>query len=247
MRDSGSWEFATVFDKVPSLEKKITWNGNPLFYRTGTSDVSVIHAILLKKGKRSEYYLDTKNYNPSIILDIGGNIGVTAIYYASLYPKSKIYTIEPVPDNYRLLLKNIAPYKNIVPFNFALGAKNGTFPLYYSNDISNQGGYSLYTGREQVSNQTAHIVQVKDIKEFIQEHALNNIDIVKIDTEGAEYDILTAIPSNIIENIKWIIGELHSNKDEELIQYLTHWFQIYSGKGKYGTICPLYANNKNNL
>ena len=67
------------------------WNGNKVYYRTGSSDMSLIYEILLKSKYKSEYFFP-KQINPKVILDIGGNIGVASIYLASIFPEATIYT-----------------------------------------------------------------------------------------------------------------------------------------------------------
>ena len=44
--------------------------------------------------------------------------------------------------------------------------------------------------------------------------------MIKIDTEGAEYDILTGLEEKILQESDWITGELHGNRDFELLNYL---------------------------
>ena len=71
---------------------------------------------------KSEYFFP-KELNPKVIFDIGGNIGITAIYLASLFPKAKIYTFEPLPDNFEILQINIQQYQNIEAFNIIFCCK----------------------------------------------------------------------------------------------------------------------------
>ena len=76
---SGSYKFMRDRkNKTHSLEKYI-WNNKPIYYRTSTSDMIIIYEILLKSGYESEYWLPTE-IEPEVILDIGGNIGITSIY-----------------------------------------------------------------------------------------------------------------------------------------------------------------------
>jgi hypothetical protein len=51
--------------------------------------MTLIYEILLKPKYKSEYFFP-KVINPKVIFDIGGNIGITAVYMASLFPKAKI-------------------------------------------------------------------------------------------------------------------------------------------------------------
>ena len=55
---------------------------------------------------------------------------------------------------------------------------------------------------------------------MLKEIWISKIDLIKIDTEGAEYDILISINTELISEVRWITGELHGNKDFELLDYL---------------------------
>ena len=87
------------------------WNRKPIYYRPGTSDPDVIYNVLLKPGKKAEYWVPDV-VDPEVILDIGSNIGISAVYFASRYPKAGVYSFEPMPENFTLLSKNISAYRD---------------------------------------------------------------------------------------------------------------------------------------
>ncbi len=118
-------------------------NNKPVHYRTGSSDMRLIYEILLKKGRKADYWIP-KGINPKIILDIGANIGISAIYFAIRYPTAEIYAFEPMPDNYKLLEKNVREYENIKTFNVALGKEEGRFNIHNSDTDTNYGGASFH-------------------------------------------------------------------------------------------------------
>ena len=62
--------------------------------------------------------------------------------------------------------------------------------------------------------------KVRNINDVIQELNISAIDLMKIDTEGSEYDILSCLNDEILRSIFWITGELHGNRDFELLDYL---------------------------
>ena len=199
----------------------IIWNDKKVFYRTSTSDMILIYEILLKSKYKSEYFFPHK-LNPKIIFDIGGNIGITAIYLATIFPDAKIYTFEPLPDNFEILTKNIQKYDNIKAFNIGLGSKNGNFKVYLSDDSENFGGVSFFPDPTGNKSDSYISCEVKNINEMIEKLNIESIDLIKIDTEGAEHDILMAIHEKIIRNVSWITGELHGNQDFELLNYLNN-------------------------
>jgi len=217
------------------------WHDMKVWYRPGTTDPYLIYQILLKEGKKSEYFIQ-QDINPETILDIGGNIGITSLYFANRYPSAKIIAFEPVPSNFAVLSKNIAPYPNITGLPIALGKEKGILEMYCSDDPANNGGFSFFETGCDVGRKVS--VEVKEINGVLSEHNIKKIDLIKIDTEGAEYDILTSLDENILGSVKWIIGELHENKDFELLAYLSKWFDIGIKKSLGKRLCMFTARNK---
>jgi len=198
----------------------LNWNRKKIYYRTSSSDMTLIHEILLKSKFKREYYLP-KEIQPKVIFDIGGNIGITSVYLATIFPESKIYTFEPLKENFEILQKNASQYSNIEVFNIGLGSKNGRFKVYLSDDNENFGGVSFYSEVEGNLTESYAECDVKNINDFILEKEIKSVDLIKIDTEGAEYDILTSIKKELLTKTSWITGELHGNRDFELIDYLS--------------------------
>ena len=219
----------------------IIWNGKKVFYRSSSSDMILIYEILLQSKYKSEYFFPN-NLNPKIIFDIGGNIGITSIYLASIFPDAKIYTFEPLSDNFEILKKNILKYDNIEAFNIGLGSNNGSFKVYLGDDSENFGGVSFYP--DQIENKSdSHILcEVRNINEVIEELNIESIDLIKIDTEGAEHDILMALQEKILIDTSWITGELHGNQDFELLNYLNSLgFSISLNKEIDNRMCIFHA------
>lgn len=206
----------------------IRWQGMLLHYRPGSSDPWAIYNHLMKPRNRDEYApppqfaLDAQDV--TTVLDIGANVGITALYFSQLFPNAGIYAFEPAPDNFAVLEKNIANCKRIRGFNFALGAKDATLELFASDNPVNFGGYSLHAAGSDTAKRIW--TPVRKVSSVLAELSLSSVDVVKIDTEGAEYDILTAFPEAVLKGVKYIAGELHGNRDFALLDYLTPWFDI---------------------
>ena len=192
--------------------RSIKWNDREVYYRTSTSDMTLIYEILLKSKYKSEYFFP-EEIAPKVIFDIGGNIGVTSVYLASIFPDALIYVFEPLKDNFEILQKNAQNYSNIKAFNFGLGSQNGSFKVYLSDDSENFGGVSFFP-------EPYAECEVRNINDVISEYGIGSIELIKIDTEGAEFDILSSISDEIIRKTSWITGELHGNRDFELLNYL---------------------------
>ena len=211
----------------PSL-RSIDLQGMKLHYRPGSSDPWAIYNHLMKPPERDEYAPPREMPLPPgevrTVLDIGANVGITALYFSRIFPNAQIYAFEPAPDNFAVLSRNIANSKRIRGFNFGLGAQDAELELFHSDNPINFGGYSLHPAGSDTSKKLR--IQVRNVAAVLAELSLEKIDVVKIDTEGAEYDILTALPERILRTAKYITGELHGNKDFALLEYLSRWFDV---------------------
>lgn len=203
-------------------------DGADVHFRRGTSDVGIIYDVLLKPARKAEYWLP-EALQPEVILDIGGNIGVTSRYLAHRFPRARVHAFEPVPANLELLRENTAGNSRILVHPYALGPEDGTIALG-SPDPSgyNQGGYSAFATARGDSSISA---PVRSVRSALTEAAVGGVDVIKIDTEGAEYSILSAFPEALISGARWIYGELHSEgiaqrADFKVLDLLSNWFEI---------------------
>lgn len=183
--------------------------------------------------KNNEYILDKfiNNTNKHFI-DIGANCGVATIILAKQNPFSTIYSYEPDKNLFNILIKNIElnNLKNVKPYNIAI-SKSGIDKLLLTLHPNYSGGNTTYSDvntMESFFNQviTSYYVDCISIDEIITQNNINEVELLKIDCEGAEYDILynsVSLKNNIIKNM---VGEFHNlkynkleNTGEQLILY----------------------------
>ncbi|ACV24344.1 FkbM family methyltransferase [Methanocaldococcus fervens] len=126
---------------------------------------------------------------------MGANIGVATLYFKTLYPNSKIYAFEPVPETFELLKKNVGNLEGVEIFPYAVGSE-GEITISYSEagDVLSHKNGNL---KKNV------VVKSISIKKFIEENKINHIDILKLDIEGSEIEVLRDLKDNfnIIDNI----------------------------------------------
>lgn len=202
---------------------QVTYHGKPVHFREGTSDALVIYEILFK-GRRSEYW-DSRMPGPDnvkVIMDIGGNIGAASIFFNERYPTATIHVIEPVPGNFAILEMNAKSRGRSASIHchaLALSDKDGELEMIHSPSTTNNGGWSFYQrgaagGEEKIS------VPVRRSGDFVRALGLDRIDIIKIDTEGAEKEILFGLEPQQLATVQYIVGELHGERDFELLDWL---------------------------
>jgi len=162
--------------------------GNSIYWR-GAHDWAPIFALekLIKKG-------DT-------ILDIGANQGEYAIWAARLTGNSgQVHAYEPLTSMYGQLNDNISlnPALRITPHQMGLSDKPGRLKLY-SNDNHNEGVNTLFPDPTHESKVLEEI-ELNTLDLEVERLALNKIDLIKIDVEGAELMVLNGGKSTIAKH-----------------------------------------------
>lgn len=91
-----------------SGEITLTWPGfaAPFALRAGGSDVLTFYQVIADNGYAMPFEVDAE---PSVIM-IRANIGLSSVWYANRFPRAQILAIEPEPDNFAQLLRNVASY-----------------------------------------------------------------------------------------------------------------------------------------
>ena len=166
--------------------------------------------------------LDKKKVN---IFDIGAHKGETIDLFKSKLNINKIYSFEPNKKLFQKL-KNNKKYKSeqIEVYNFAIGKFSEKKELNIFKDTSSSTINSIdentkyfkrkkklmtfLSGSENFVKEK-QIIDVQNLSEFIKNKNIDNIDILKIDTEGYEYNVLSGLIENDFKNIRFIYFEHH--------------------------------------
>lgn len=145
-----------------------------------------------------EYGLkDIKFKKGDVVLDIGANIGCVSIYLAKKNPDITIYAYEAHPINYDSLLHNLNlnNVTNVIAINKAVYSKTGE-TLKISLDENNTGASSCFVD----SGSKVAEVPTISMDDIITEHNISKLKLLKIDCEGAEFDIFNY--SKLLKKIK---------------------------------------------
>jgi FkbM family methyltransferase len=115
-----------------------------------------------------------------VVFDVGANVGQSAKTYRRLYPHADIWSFEPFPTTYEHLCRSLADQR-FHPVPLALSDRISKAEL-------NIGAVSITNSllRRQTDTGKAIEVQTDTLDHFCSEHGISNIDILKVDVEGAE-------------------------------------------------------------
>lgn len=139
------------------------------------------------------------------VIDIGSNIGHMAVMSANL-GASTVIAVEPVEATYDKLRHNVhrSGFTNILPMRYVVTDRDGG-QYKISTDNSNSGANSLYN-----VNQVHEMVPGLSLDTLIKLCTGNNI-LLKLDCEGAEYDILMSATPESMRRVTTIVLEVHAD------------------------------------
>ncbi len=142
-----------------------------------------------------------------IILDIGANIGCTAILFATL--SNKVYAFEPSQTTFAFLKKNISKSgrKNVFPQNLGLGAEPGESTLTFAP--SNRSGGFVSNQTQASVGHTVEKIVIRQLDEVVNSLNLQRIDFIKIDVEGFEGHVLRGARQTLSSNRPVVVLELN--------------------------------------
>jgi FkbM family methyltransferase len=153
--------------------------------------------------KQDMYKFETDKENP-LIIDCGANLGMSVIYFKNLYPHSKIIAFEADEYIFEFLNKNIESFEYVELINKAVWNKNDVLSFIV------EGGAG---GRLENKTQNGIYKDVTCIR--LRDYLVNNkVDFLKLDIEGAEYEVLEDC-KDLLFNIEFIFIEYHSMSDKE--------------------------------
>ncbi len=151
--------------------------------------------------KNHIYHFSSRKLSP-VIIDAGGYIGMSVLYFKTVYPRAKITVFEPDLNNFLILEKNIKnnDIKNVKLINAGIGKTNAVVDFF----IDGADGSSLFKITDNFKRET---IKVKIVK--LSKYINSPIDLLKMNIEGTEGEVFEEI-ENKLYLIKQIIFEYHA-------------------------------------
>ncbi|MFL5297327.1 MAG: FkbM family methyltransferase [Phenylobacterium sp.] len=219
---------------------RFSYKGRPLTIRAGGVDSQVVRYLLVngeynlvptaKARVRARYDAILAAGRTPVIVDAGGNIGTTAVWFANDYPQAKVVTIEMEAGNFAILSENVRAWPNVIPLHAAIGdpakspfvAAAGSESWAFRPDFS-EGG-------------TIPVVSVQQAKEAAGPNG--ELLIVKIDIEGSERELFSG-DCAWLDEVQCVMIEPHDWLRPQ--EDTSRTFQLEIGKRNFSVF--LQSNN----
>jgi FkbM family methyltransferase len=188
--------FMTLYGKQKLLKLKYKTFIHPIYIRNKTSDVPTFTQCII-----DESYNLNLGIEPNTIIDLGSNIGLSAVFFATRYPNAKIVCVEPELQNFDLLCMNTFNFKNVKGIQKGVWHRNAKLKV-----IDTAGSNWGFTVEETDSNDGINAITINEI---MSQENIETIDVLKIDIEGAEKYLFNENYESWLSKVKVIIIELH--------------------------------------
>lgn len=173
-----------------------------LTLRRKTTDLSIFKQVWI-----NQEYAFEMGCSPRTIIDAGANIGMSAAYFAWRYPTARIVAIECEKSNFDLLRINTEALPNVIPLHAALWHEDAT--IFLHDDMDREAAFTVSAAGGAERDR----VQARSLASIGKEFGLGDIDLLKVDIEGAEKEVFeNAAPW--IKRVGTIAIELHDRMRE---------------------------------
>lgn len=173
--------------------------GLKLSFRTGSDPVEDMVSLLC--GRRV-----------SVIVDGGAYEGSFSRQIAKAFPGAEIHAFEPTPASFALLEQKTRSMSAVTRHRLALGSKSGAealftnaSPLTNSLRRSSSSGHRYFSAL--VADREAVEVVVTTLADFARDHAIETIDILKLDLQGNELEAIIGL-GQLVETVNLIYAEV---------------------------------------
>jgi FkbM family methyltransferase len=176
----------------------------PLYYRfhAALNEISEVMVNAL-------YDRDFAFKKGDVVVDAGSRIGTfTAKISACVGEKGRIVAIEPEPENYACLVKNIRANRldNVIPVRKILWSNPGRMPLYLSG---NSFSHSTYCDAFFGSTGESIEVEADSLDNILEEAGIDRVDFIKMDIEGSEVEALKGMKKTLESDPAMAIAAYH--------------------------------------
>jgi FkbM family methyltransferase len=174
-------------------------NGLRFSVRGGKDDLSALNEAAMSNPYLGSGHIELQQ--DSIVMDLGANMGDFTVMAAALCPRGRVYAVEPMSEYIPVLRINVALNRlsNVEIIQAAIGGHEGEIKLSVAGVQS-----SMYFD----CTTTTETARLTTLPQLMRDCRIDRIDLLKMDCEGAEWEILPAA-REVLPRIRQICMEFH--------------------------------------
>ena len=171
-----------------------------------------------------------------VVFDVGANVGVAAVYFATQRDAGRVHCFEPVAPVFALLERNAGAIEACVLHPYGLGAAPARVPVTYYAGAAAMSGLHADPVRDRALVRTALgnlgiegaaaeaqladryepellDCEVRTLSQVLRDEEVEHVDLLKIDVERAEADVLAGVAPADWPRIAQVVVEVHDVDD----------------------------------
>jgi FkbM family methyltransferase len=174
------------------------------------------------------------------VLDVGANVGSWSLMAAEVLPEATIYALEVIPATAALLRARVGHRDRIKCFDLGLAAETGALSVHYHHSASTHATFTEYP-----HSWVGDLIDCPVIRgdEFLTREGISDVDLLKLDVEGAEHLVLQGFEESLRRRrVRFVQFEYGR------VNILTHFllrdfYQLFTAYGYVvGKIYPDYVD-----
>jgi FkbM family methyltransferase len=168
------------------------------WYVDNDADVAVLREVFTQNS------YDTTCVDPKIVVDLGSHVGSSVLFFTRRFPAARVLAVEADPRNYRKLVRNVGHLPQVTALNLAVSDKTGDTEMFSAGGLDS---WKSSTVGEATPFSTVVRVQADTLDSILKRSNITEVDLLKIDVEGAEMQVLRAFDG--LSRVRRIVGEAH--------------------------------------
>ena len=199
--------------RMPYFPYRIRKNGHQFVMLARPTTTSMADLFVLREVLVEETYKDILPFLTGSglrVVDIGANLGSFTVWLRHRVDVREAYCFEPEPDSFRLLQFNLS--KNdcsfAQPLPFAVGGEERTAQITLTT--SSPGASSLYRAQANEGKLPVTTIRVASFEKWLQ-GLEGSFDLLKMDCEGAEWEIIQKTNPKQFSRFKVVVAEIHGD------------------------------------
>jgi 31-O-methyltransferase len=168
-----------------------------------------------------------------VVLDVGANVGVAAVFFAADCGAARVHSFEPVGPIFELLEANVAELPACVPHPYGLSSAPGDAEITFYPGAAAMSGLHADPARDRATVRAAllnlgatdeeaedqlsgryddpqmHRCELRTVSSALAENSVDRVDLLKIDVEHAELEVLRGVDESDWPRIRQLVAEVH--------------------------------------
>lgn len=193
-------------------------------YREGRNDASALISCI----HQDEYKLEKHGCGSGqVMIDLGAHIGSVSLAACSLGMET--YCVEVLPENVEVIMQSLElnHYIARVYSRAVVGKNKAAVNAYYTSPCDSTGYIHEYVGtivpHEALGSPASQgrqiLAKTITLKDIFQENQIDYCHFLKIDCEGAEWEIFEHLDKELLDKIGIISGELHAIHPQKTVAH----------------------------